>query len=136
MLVAGDMDVEVAILREGPASSAMGRAFWASVSLAFEQLPKNPLGPLILGGVAGAVSRDQSKQNPSCSGWSRCRAMFTLGGDGGVLAGLDGVLLRWKAKAVVPHRVKDVEALVTLVPGVDIGRDVSGGVPRATRPEG
>ena len=47
------------------------------------------------------------------------------GGDGGVLPGLDGVLLRGKAEGVPPHGVKDVEAVHAL----EARHDVRGGIP-------
>ena len=130
VLVAGGVNVEVAILGERLNEfSDRARLLGFGVVPAFEQLPKNPLGPLVVGGVAGADFPGPIEAKSELFQLVAVPGDVLLGGDGGVLAGLDGVLLRRKAKAVVPHRVKDVEALVALVPGVDVGGDVSERVP-------
>ena len=126
VLVARGVDVEVAVLGKRLDEFSDGaRLLGFGVVPALEQLPENPLGPLVIRRVAGADFPGPIEAKSELFQLVAVPGDVLLGGDGGMLAGLDGVLLCRKAKAVVPHRMKDVEALVALVPGVDVGRDVS-----------
>ena len=48
-----------------------------------------------------------------------------LGGDGGMLSGLDGILLGGQAERIVTHRMQDVEPFQPLVTGENVGSDIT-----------
>ena len=89
------------------------------------ELEENPLGPahvLRVGGgdfalpIIGKAERlELAAEGDDIGG----------GGDGGVLAGLDGVLLGGQAERIVAHRMEDIEALHAFEAPDDIGGGVA-----------
>ena len=91
----------------------------------FEQAGKNPLRPAVVIRAARAhlpapiVAETQQVQLAAVAG------DVAFGRDGGVLAGLDGILLRGQAEAVIALGVQDIEPALALVPRDDVRGDVA-----------
>ena len=96
-----------------------------AVVVVFEHLQKGPLGPFVIGGIAGAdltvpVEREADLVE-----------LFPVAGDvpfgryGGVLPRLNGVLFGRQAESVVAHRMKYVEAAKPFVARVDVRSDIA-----------
>ena len=90
-----------------------------------EHLQESPLGPLVVGRIAGA------KLTAPIVGETDPVHLLTVTVDVvdrrhlRMLPGLNGVLLGRKAESVVPHRVKHIEALESLVAGIYVAGDVA-----------
>ena len=93
--------------------------------VAVEQLDERPLRPLVVVGVASLERAVPVEREADLVELLAVALDVLLGGDGGMLAGLDGILLRRKPESVVTHRVQHVVALLTFVAGVDIGGDIA-----------
>ena len=116
MLLTRGVYVEIAVVGERSNQIADGTCFLGlGVVPTLEQLPKNPLRPTVVRGVAGAHLSGPIVAKPELLQLLAVSVDVLLRGDCRVLAGLDGVLLSREAKTVVPHRVQDVESLVPLV---------------------
>ena len=90
-----------------------------------EQLNKNPLRPTIVVGVAGLHLAAPVKTQTEAVQLLAVALDVDLGRDGGVLAGLNGVLLCGEAKGVKAHRVQHVEALVAFKTADDVTGNVA-----------
>ena len=87
-------------------------------------LEERPLRPLVIGRVAGADFALPVEREADLVQLLAVAGDVALGGDGGVLARLDGVLLGGETERVVAHGVQDVEALEPLVARIDVRGDV------------
>ena len=86
---------------------------------------EGPLRPLIIDGIASA---DLSVPIETEADLIQLRAITVNILEGGllrVLACLDSVLLSRQSLGIIAHRVQYVEALLTLVAGVDITGDIA-----------
>ena len=93
-----------------------------------KQLQKDPLRPAVVGGVAGLDLTAPIKPEPQAVQLLAVALDVGLGGDGRVLAGLDGVLLRGESEGVKAHGVQHIEALMALKSADDVAGDVAQGV--------
>ena len=115
------MYIEVPVFFEGLGQFGDGAGFLGlGIVPAFEQLPKNPLRPAVVGRIARANFARPVVAKPELLELAPVAVDVLLGGDGGVLPGLNGILLRGKTKTVVPHGVQDVVSFVSLVAGKDV----------------
>ena len=94
-----------------------------------EQLDEHPLGPFVVCGVGGTHLAVPVEGEADLVELLAVAGDVLAGGEGGVLARLDGVLLGGEAEGVVAHRVQHVEPFLPFVAGVDVGCDVPEGVP-------
>ena len=90
-----------------------------------EHPQEGPLRPLVVFGVARAHLARPVEREADFVELLAVAGRVALGGDGRMLARLDGVLFSRKSEGVVAHRVKDVEALEPLVAGIDVRGDVA-----------
>ena len=93
-----------------------------------EELDESPLGPFVILGVAGAYFTIPVKAETEFVELLAVAGNVLVGGDGGMLAGLDGVLLGGKAVGVVAHGMEHVEATKPLVAGKDVAGDIAEGM--------
>ena len=85
------------------------------VVIGFEHLRKGPLCPLVVARVAGAYLAAPVEAEADTVELLAVTSNVLIGGDGGVLASLDGILFGGQAIGIVAHRVKNVEATEALV---------------------
>ena len=90
-----------------------------------KQLNKNPLRPAVVVGVAGLHLAAPVKAQTEAVQLLAVALDVDLGRDGGVLAGLNGVLFRGEAEGVKAHRVQHVKSLVTLKTADDVAGNVA-----------
>ena len=90
-----------------------------------KQLNKNPLRPAVVVGVAGLHLATPVKTQSEAVQLLAVALDVDLGRDGGMLAGLNGVLFRRKAEGVKAHRVQHVEALMAPKAADDVAGDVA-----------
>ena len=95
------------------------------VIIGVEHLLEGPLSPFVVTGVAGAHLAVPVKTKTYLVELLTIALDVVDGGDGGVLAGLYGILLCRQSVSVVSHGVEHVEALLSLVTCIDVGCDVS-----------
>ncbi len=115
---------EAGLLEFGDGAGALG--FFAEVGVV--DLEEDPLGPADVGGVGGVdfavpIVGEAEGLELGAEGGD-----VVFGGDAGVLASLDGVLLGGQAKGVPAHGVEDVFAEHAMVAGKDVGGGVAFGV--------
>ena len=97
--------------------------------VAVEQLDERPLRPLVVVGVAGLERAVPIERETDFVELLAIAVDVLLRRDGGVLTGLDGVLLGRQAESVVAHRVQHVEALLPFVTGINIRGDITQRMP-------
>ena len=95
------------------------------VVIVIEKLHKSPLGPMVVGGVAGADLALPVERKAYLVELLAVAGYIALGGDGRVLASLDSILLGRQAVGIVAHRMKDIEAAQTFVTRENVGGDVA-----------
>ena len=105
------------------------RALALPVVPGVKQLKEYPLRPAVVVGVAGLHLAAPVKAQPEAVELLAVALDVGLGRDGGVLTGLNGVLLRRKPKGVKAHRVQHIKALVPLKTTDDVAGDVAQRVP-------
>ena len=138
LLRAGGVQPLAAALREGLDERGDGpRLLRVVVVIVVVHLQKGPLGPVVVGRVAGAHLTVPVERKADLV------QLLAVAGDvlrrrhGRMLSGLDGVLLGRKSEGVVAHRMQDVESARPLVAGVDVRCDVAQRVTDVqTRPRG
>jgi|GEM_PF-3412013 len=94
-----------------------------------EQLHEYPLRPSVIFRVGGAHLARPIVGEAHVVQLFAVAADVGLGRGGGMLAGLDGVLLGRQAERIVAHRVQHVEALGPFVTRENIGGDVAQRMP-------
>ena len=95
------------------------------VEVGVEHLLEGPLRPMV---VVGRTSAHLAVPIETEADLVQLLAVAVDVGKGGllrVLSRLDGILLGWQAVGVVAHGVQHVEALQTLIAGIDVGGDVA-----------
>ena len=97
----------------------------AGVIPTVEHLEEGPLRPFVERRIAGAHLPVPVVGEAYAVELAAVALDIAGGGDFGVLAGLDGILLGGKAEGVVSHGVQHVEALEPLVSGEDVAGDVA-----------
>ena len=100
--------------------------FFAEVG--FVELEKDPLRPLDVAGVGGVDLAVPVVGKAEGLELAAEVVDVGLGGDAGMLAGLDGVLLGGETEGVPTHGVEDIESVHALVATDDVGGGVSFGV--------
>jgi len=90
-----------------------------------EHFEERPLRPFVVARIAGADFAVPVEREADFVQLLAVAGDVLLGGDGRMLARLDGVLFGRKAEGVVAHRMQDVEALLALVARVDVRGDVA-----------
>ena len=90
------------------------------VVVTLEHLQEGPLGPLVVAWLAGAHLAAPVVAESYLVELLAVAGNIFVGGNFGVLASLDGILLGWQAIGVIAHGVEHVEALLTLVAGIDV----------------
>ena len=93
-----------------------------------EHLLEGPLRPVVIVAVAGADFAVPVEAEPDVVELFAIAVDIVDGRNGGMLARLDGILFGGKSVGIVAHGVEHVEALQSLVAGVDIGGDIAQGV--------
>ena len=99
------------------------------VEPAFEELQENPLGPPVIPRVAGLHLARPVVRQPQVLELSFVSPDVFGGGEGGMLAGLDGVLLCRQAEGVETHGMQHIESLQLFVAAHDVGGDVAERMP-------
>ena len=122
-------EADVVDLRGGPALCLQfgngGGLAGVLVEVGAVELEEDPLGPADVVGIGGidlaipVVGEAEGLELAAEVG------DVGLGGDAGVLAGLDGVLFGGQAEGVPAHGVEDVEAVHALVAADDVGGGVA-----------
>ena len=121
IFIASGMHVEVAVVGKRVFQLGDGaRGLGMRIVPAFEQLPKNPLGPFVITGITCADFAGPIKAKPQLFQLPSVPLDVLIGCDGRMLAGLDGVLLCRQPKAVVPHRMQHVVPFVAFVSRMDV----------------
>ena len=90
-----------------------------------EHLQEGPLRPFVVGRIAGAHLARPVVGETDPVHLLAVAVDVLLRGDGGMLPGLDGILLGGETEGVVTHRVQDVEALQPFVAAVDVAGNVA-----------
>ncbi len=85
-----------------------------------EHLGKGPLRPAVVLGIARAHLAAPVEAETDLVELLAVAGYVLLGGQGGVLAGLYGILLGRQAECVVAHRVQHVEARLSFVTRIDV----------------
>ncbi len=113
-----------------------GLATLAAVEVV-KHLLESPLRPVVILRVAGAHFAVPVERETYLVELFAVALYVCLGGNGGVLPGLDGVLLSRQTVGVVAHRVQHIKSALALVARVDVGGYVAQGVTHMkSRPRG
>ena len=126
LLRAGDVQTFGAVPLEG-CGQLLDRAGLLPVVavVGAEHFEERPLRPFVVARIAGADFAVPVEREADFVQLFAVAGDVLLGGDGRMLARLDGVLFGRKAEGVVAHRMQDVEALLALVARVDVRGDVA-----------
>ena len=102
--------------------------FGVKVIVGIKHLHERPLCPLVELGIACADLTTPVERETYLVKLGAIAGNILFGRFLGMLTGLDGILLRGKPISVIAHRMKHIEALLTLEAGVDIACYISQGV--------
>ena len=102
--------------------------FGVKVIVGIKHLHECPLCPLIELGIASADLTAPIEREANLIELGAIAGDVLFGRFLGMLTGLDGILLGGKTISVIAHRMKHIEALLTLEAGVDIACYISQGV--------
>ncbi len=123
---AGGVEPLVAVFGEGFDELCDGPCLLCVVAVVVAvHFEERPLRPLVVGRVAGAHLAVPVERKTDFVELLAVAGDVALGRDGGVLPGLDGVLLGGQAECVVTHGVQHVESLEPLVARIDVRGDVA-----------
>ena len=95
------------------------------VVIALEHLQEGPLRPLVIGGVTGAHLTVPIVAEADLVQLLTIAGDVLIGGDFGVLAGLDSILLGRQTIGVITHGMQHVEAFQALVTRIDVAGNVT-----------
>ena len=133
LFVAGDRTVVVAIptvLLETLHQFADGLCFLRGMIVpTIEELEEDPLRPFVVGRITGAHFAAPIETESDVVQLFAVTRDVDFSGLRRVLTGLDGILLRRQAEAVVAHGVQHVEAFLALVARNDVAGDVAQRMP-------
>ena len=87
-----------------------------SIIIMLEQLNEYPLCPVIIVGIAGAHLARPVEGKTDFIQLFAITAYIIFGGYGGMLSGLDSILLCRESECIVSHRVENIKAIEALIP--------------------
>lgn len=126
MLIANGVEGGIAGLRQALDQGLDGQGLvGVEIVVVVEQLDKNPLRPFVKTRFGSTHFTAPVEGETEVIQLLPVAGDILPGGDGGVRAGLDGVLFGGQAKGVEAHRVQDVEAPEAFVAGQNVGSDIA-----------